>query len=49
MDNDEINMKRLSDDKIELTYNGETKIFPDWDMAFNYIKEIEAKYEQIHR
>lgn len=39
--NDEISMKRLPDDKIELTYNGETQIFPDWNMAFNYITEIE--------
>ena len=41
MDNDEISMKRLPDGRVELSYNGETLCFPDWNLALNYITEIE--------
>lgn len=40
---DEINMKKLSDDSIEVQIGTTVKVFPDWNKAFEYIAEVENR------
>lgn len=40
---DEINMKKLSDGRVEVQIGTDVKVFLDWNEAFTYVTEVENR------